>query len=103
MIQTMIVVLSEFGRTVKENGSGGTDHGHGNVMLLMGGALNGGKILGNWRGLEQSELYQGRDLPVLTDFRDPLISIFQQHFHLSASQTGLIFPNYREKVNFSLV
>ena len=101
--QTVIVVLSEFGRTVKENGSGGTDHGHGNVMLLMGGALNGGKILGDWRGLEQSELYQGRDLPVLTDFRDPLISIFQQHFHLSASQIAPVFPNYQVKANFSLV
>ena len=101
--QTVIVVLSEFGRTVKENGSGGTDHGHGNVMLLMGGALNGGKILGVWRGLESSDLYQARDLPVLTDFRDPLISVFQQHFNLSTDQIGSIFPSYQARVDFSLV
>ena len=101
--QTVIVVLSEFGRAVRENGSGGTDHGHGNVMLLMGGALNGGKILGEWRGLESSELYQARDLPVLTDFRDPLISIFQQHFKLSSDQMASIFPNYQASVDFSLV
>ena len=101
--QTVIVVLSEFGRAVRENGSGGTDHGHGNVMLLMGGALNGGKILGEWRGLESSELYQARDLPVLTDFRDPLISIFRQHFKLSSDQMASIFPNYQASVDFSLV
>ncbi|MCC7475203.1 MAG: DUF1501 domain-containing protein [Pirellulales bacterium] len=69
MRKTTILVMSEFGRTVRENNNQGTDHGHGGLMLVVGGSLNGRKTYGEWLGLEESKLYQRRDLPVLTDFR----------------------------------
>jgi uncharacterized protein (DUF1501 family) len=93
--QTTIVVMSEFGRTVKENGNGGTDHGHGNVMWLLGGALRGGKVYGNWRGLAPSQLYQGRDLAVTTDFRDVLGTVLTQNLGVSTSNLQRIFPNHQ--------
>ena len=75
--KTAIAVISEFGRTVKENGNQGTDHGHGNVMWLLGGAVRGGQIYGKWEGLSDSILYEGRDLPVTTDFREVFSSDLQ--------------------------
>jgi uncharacterized protein (DUF1501 family) len=93
--QSTIVVMSEFGRTVKENGNGGTDHGHGNVMWLLGGGLRGGKVYGNWRGLAPSELYQGRDLAVTTDFRDVLGTVLTQNLGVSTSNLQRIFPNHQ--------
>ena len=66
---TTIVVMSEFGRTARENGNGGTDHGHGNVMWVLGGGVNGGKVYGDWPGIGDAALNEGRDLPVTTDFR----------------------------------
>lgn len=101
--QTMIVVMSEFGRTVKENGTGGTDHGNGNVLWLLGGKLKGGQIYGDWKGLEKAELYEERDVPVLTDFRDPLIKILTGHLQLDATQIQRIFPGYQSKLDFSLL
>ncbi|MDE5104640.1 MAG: DUF1501 domain-containing protein [Trichodesmium sp. St19_bin2] len=91
---TVILVISEFGRTVKENGNGGTDHGHGNVMWILGGGLRGGQVYGEWPGLDESELFQKRDLTVTTDFRNPIASIFQQHFGFSKSQIAQVFPGY---------
>jgi uncharacterized protein (DUF1501 family) len=72
---TTIVVLSEFGRTVAQNGNAGTDHGHGNVMWLMGGPIAGGKVHGEWPGLDDAALHEGRDLPVTTDCRTVLAEI----------------------------
>ena len=69
---TVMVTMSEFGRTVRENGNRGTDHGHANVMFVMGGPVKGGKVYGRWPGLDQSQLYEGRDLAVTTDFRRAL-------------------------------
>jgi len=66
---TSIVVMSEFGRTARENGNGGTDHGHGNVMWLLGGGVSGGKVYGRFGGLNQNSLYENRDVPANTDFR----------------------------------
>lgn len=66
----LVMVMSEFGRTVRENGNRGTDHGHGGFMLLAGGGVNGGRVLGDFKGLDPKVLYQGRDLPVNVDFRD---------------------------------
>src|SRR5262249_14106855 len=66
---TVIVVMSEFGRTARENGNRGTDHGHGNVMWVMGGPVAGGKVYGQWPGLSEDALFEGRDLAVTTDFR----------------------------------
>ena len=89
---TVVVVLSEFGRTVHENGNGGTDHGHGNVMWLMGGGVRGGRVYGQWPGLSNSDLYQGRDLAVTTDFREPLALIVREHMGLNDSQLRRVFP-----------
>lgn len=91
---TTIVVISEFGRTVGENGNGGTDHGHGNVMWVLGGKVKGGKIYGKWDGLETKALHQGRDLPVNTDFRIPIATIFRQNLGLSDTEISKIFPDF---------
>jgi uncharacterized protein (DUF1501 family) len=89
---TVILVVSEFGRTARENGDGGTDHGHGNVMWLMGGRVRGGCVYGRWSGLAAEELYQGRDLAVTTDFREPIAQVLKTHLRLSTTQIERIFP-----------
>ncbi len=94
---TLIMVVSEFGRTVKENGNGGTDHGHGNFIWLLGNGVNGGKLYGNWDGLAQKTLYEGRDLPVFTDFRNVLAGGIGNHMGLSAKQLDLVFPGFKAK------
>lgn len=93
--KTMIMVVSEFGRTVKENGNGGTDHGHGNAIWLLGGKVNGGKMYGRWNGLSQRELYEGRDLPVTTDFRSVIGSVIGEHMQLSQAQLDTVFPSFK--------
>ena len=100
---TVIVVMSEFGRTVNENGNNGTDHGHGNVMWLLGGSIDGGKIYGEWKGLAESVLYQRRDLPVTTDFREAIASILTQHMSISTASVQEIFPGYQLVGNLSLL
>ena len=69
MADTVVITMSEFGRTAKENGNRGTDHGHANLMFAMGGGVKGGKVYGRWPGLAPEQLYEGRDLAVTTDFR----------------------------------
>lgn len=91
---TTIVVMSEFGRTVRENGNRGTDHGHGNVMWVLGGNVRGGKVYGDWRTLEESQLHEGRDLPVTTDFRDAIAPILTQHLNIPSSALSAVFPGY---------
>jgi uncharacterized protein (DUF1501 family) len=90
--RTVVVVMSEFGRTVRENGNRGTDHGHGNVMWLLGGPVRGGRVHGEWPGLDDGALYEGRDLPVVTDFRAVLTQVAERH--LGMPDTGLVglFP-----------
>ena len=92
---TTIVVLSEFGRTVHENGNGGTDHGHGNVMWVMGGNVKGGKIYGKWDGLARDRLHEGRDIPITTDFRDVISNVLDRHMGLDPTKLNQIFPNYK--------
>jgi uncharacterized protein (DUF1501 family) len=89
---TVIIVLSEFGRTVHENGDRGTDHGHGNVIWVAGGAIKGGRVYGDWPGLAPAQLYQRRDLAITTDFRAALGAILGPHLRLSDRQLDLIFP-----------
>jgi len=89
---TVVIVISEFGRTMHQNGNGGTDHGHGNVMWVMGGPVRGQKIYGRWPGLSTDELYQERDLAVTTDFRDPLATILTSHMGLQDAQMTKVFP-----------
>jgi uncharacterized protein (DUF1501 family) len=94
---TTIVVMSEFGRTAHENGNGGTDHGHGNVMWLMGGSVRGGKVYGKYNSLASSDLYEGRDLPVSTDFRAVISSVLLGHMGLNGSEMDKIFPNFNSQ------
>jgi uncharacterized protein (DUF1501 family) len=89
---TVVMVISEFGRTVHQNGNGGTDHGHGNVMWLMGGPVRGRKIYARWPGLSTAELYQERDLAVTTDFREPIATVLKSHMRLTDSQIDTVFP-----------
>lgn len=92
LANTVIVVMSEFGRTAKENGTGGTDHGHGNVIWLLGGKINGGRVYGEWGGLSNSALNEGRDLPVTTDFRGVLAEIGSRHLRLDDRQLATVLP-----------
>ncbi len=89
---TTVVVMSEFGRTARENGNGGTDHGHGNAMWLLGGGVAGGKVYGDWQGLGDGHLYEGRDVPVTTDFRSVLAQVAERHLLLPDAKLARIFP-----------
>jgi uncharacterized protein (DUF1501 family) len=89
---TVVVVISEFGRTVRENGNGGTDHGHGNVVWVLGGSVRGGRVYGDWPGLAKAQLYQGRDLAVTTDYRTVFAAILERHLGLADRQLAQIFP-----------
>jgi len=91
---TVIVVLSEFGRTVRENGDGGTDHGHGNVIWVLGGSVRGGQVCGDWPGLASAALYEGRDLPVTSDFRGVLTAVAARHLRVPDRTLGAIFPSF---------
>ena len=90
--ETTVIVLSEFGRTVKQNGNGGTDHGHGNVAMLLGAGVRGGKVHGEWPGLDTAALYEGRDLAVTTDFRALLAEILEQRFRLGDRALASVLP-----------
>jgi len=91
---TTILVISEFGRTVRQNGTGGTDHGHGNVMWALGGGIAGGKVHGRWPGIDASAQYEGRDLAVTTDFRSVLAGVCAHNLGLSDSQLGHVLPGF---------
>ena len=92
MEDTVVLTMSEFGRAVSENGGGGTDHGHGNVMLVIGGGVRGGRVYGRWPGLAIEQRYEGRDLAVTTDFRDVFGEIVVRH--LGVANPASIFPGY---------
>jgi len=89
---TTVVVMSEFGRTARENGNGGTDHGHGNAMWVLGGPVAGGKVYGDWKGVGDAALNEGRDLPVTTDFRAVLAQVAERHLRLPDKQLAQLFP-----------
>ncbi|HEY2497379.1 MAG TPA: DUF1501 domain-containing protein [Candidatus Angelobacter sp.] len=89
---TVIVTMSEFGRTARENGNRGTDHGHANVMFVLGGPVKGGKIYGRWPGLQTEQLYEGRDLAVTTDFRQVLSEAVANH--LGNKDLKKVFPGF---------
>ena len=85
--------MSEFGRTAQENGNAGTDHGHGSVMLVLGGSVRGGKVYGKWPGLEKEQLYEGRDLAVTTDFRAVLGELVNAQ--LGQKDLSQVFPGFK--------
>jgi uncharacterized protein (DUF1501 family) len=87
-----LVVVSEFGRVAYENASQGTDHGHGNVMFVMGGAVRGGRVLANWPGLQDGQLYQNQDLHVTIDYRDILAETVLRR--LGNTNLDLVFPGF---------
>ena len=92
MDDVIVLTMSEFGRTVKENGNRGTDHGHANAMFVMGNSVRGGQVYGRWPGLKNDQLYEGRDLALTTDFRDVFGEIATKH--LRATDLRAIFPGY---------
>lgn len=94
MDDVVILTMSEFGRTARQNGSNGTDHGHGNAMFVLGNSVKGGKVFGDWKGLKSNQLYDGRDLAVTTDFRDVFGEIAYKH--LRSKDLKRLFPNYTE-------
>jgi len=95
MQDVVVVTMSEFGRTAHENGNRGTDHGHANSMFVMGGGVKGGKVYGQWPGLEKEQLYEGRDLALTTDFRDVLGELVARHIGMPSVKG--VFPGYDPK------
>ena len=93
MNDVVILTMSEFGRMAKENGDRGTDHGHAGALFVIGGDVKGGKVYGTWPGLQQEQLYEGRDLALTTDFR----SVFSEvaAHHLGATRVDTIFPGFK--------
>ncbi|MCM3900091.1 MAG: DUF1501 domain-containing protein [Pyrinomonadaceae bacterium] len=92
MDDVVILTMSEFGRTVRENGNRGTDHGHANAMFVIGSNIRGGKVYGRWPGLKSEQLYEGRDLALTTDFRDVFGEVARKH--LGTSSVQAVFPGY---------
>ena len=95
MADITVVTMSEFGRTVKENGDRGTDHGHANVMFVLGGEVRGGRVYGDWPGLEREQLYEGRDLNVTTDFRGVLSELVMKQ--MGNREIGSVFPGFKAR------
>src|SRR5207247_10856640 len=92
MSDVVVLTMSEFGRTVAENGNRGTDHGHATAMLLLGGGVRGGKVYGRWPGLARERLYEGRDLAVTTDFRALFGEVAGRH--LGTANPARLFPGW---------
>lgn len=90
--RVIVVVLTEFGRVVAENGSLGSDHGHGGALMLMGGGVNGGQVVSNWPGLQTEQLFEQRDLAITIDYRDILAEIVQKRLH--NANLAAVFPGY---------
>lgn len=92
MSNIVILTMTEFGRTIRQNGSGGTDHGHASALFALGGPIKGGKVYGKWPGLSTDELYEGRDLALTTDFRDVFAEVVSRY--MKASNLNGIFPGF---------
>lgn len=92
MDDVVVLTMSEFGRTARENGTRGTDHGHANAMFVIGNTVKGGKIYGDFKGLKSETLYEGRDLDVTTDFRDVFSEV--AYSHLGTKDLRGLFPKY---------
>ncbi len=92
MRNIVVVTMTEFGRSIKQNGSGGTDHGHASALFIAGGPVKGGKVYGKWPGLSPDRLFEGRDLALTTDFRDVFAEILTKHMH--APDVARVFPGY---------
>jgi uncharacterized protein (DUF1501 family) len=93
MRRVLVLAMTEFGRMLAQNGSGGTDHGHASCLFVLGGPVKGGKVHGKWPGLAPEQLHEGRDLALTTDFRDVFAEVAAHH--LSASNLRMILPGFR--------
>ena len=100
MADVIVMTMSEFGRAVQENGARGTDHGHGNAMMILGGGVRGRKVYGRWPGLAREQRYEGRDLAITTDFR----SVFNEvvRAHLGLKDTSPVFPGFNDRHSLGL-
>src|SRR5688500_19654080 len=92
MDDVVILTMSESSRPARQNGTGGTAHGHGNAMFVIGNSVKGGRVFGDWKGLKQSELNEGRDLAITTDFRDVFGEVASKH--LANKNLEKVFPKY---------
>jgi uncharacterized protein (DUF1501 family) len=97
MDDVVVLTMSEFGRTVRENGNRGTDHGHATAMVVLGGPIRGGAVYGRWPGLRRDQLFEGRDLAVTTDFRALFAEVAQRH--LGVAPTTPLFPGFAVKTS----
>jgi len=95
MRDVVVITMTEFGRTAKENGTNGTDHGHASCSLVLGGEVRGGKVYGRWPGLSQGKLWQKRDLAVTTDFRDVVSEVLTKH--MGAKDLSGVFPKHKAR------
>jgi uncharacterized protein (DUF1501 family) len=93
----VLLTMTEFGRTIRQNGSGGTDHGHASCLFVLGGPVRGGRVYGRWPGLAPEQLFEGRDLALTTDFRDVFAEVAARH--MGASDLKKIFPGYNPDPN----
>jgi len=101
MRNVVILTMTEFGRAIKQNGSGGTDHGHASALFVAGGPVKGGKVYGKWPGLAPDKLFEGRDLALTTDFRDVFAEILTKHLH--TKDVARVFPGYTPHQSLGLL
>jgi len=101
MENVVILTMSEFGRMARQNGNGGTDHGHAGAMFVIGGSVHGKKVYGKWPGLELEQLYEGRDLALTTDFRSVFSEIAVKH--LGATNLNAMFPGFNSATHLGLL
>ena len=102
MADTVILTMSEFGRAVAENGSRGTDHGHGNAMFVIGGGVKGGSVYGQWPGLAVNDRFEGRDLAVTTDFRAVFNAVLTSHLGAASGSLRKVFPGFTSRTDLKL-
>jgi uncharacterized protein (DUF1501 family) len=101
MEDVVLLTMTEFGRSLQQNGSGGTDHGHASALFVSGGPVKGGRVYGKWPGLSAEQLFERRDLAVTTDFRDVFSEVVTKH--LNITNTSNVFPNYKQQQRLGLV
>ncbi|HEY2379626.1 MAG TPA: DUF1501 domain-containing protein [Terriglobia bacterium] len=101
MRNVVIVTMTEFGRAMRQNGSGGTDHGHASCLFVAGGPVKGGKVYGRWPGLAPEQLYEGRDLALTTDFRNVFSEILVKH--MRTPDTARVFPNFKPAAGLQIL
>jgi len=98
MSEVLVLTMSEFGRTARQNGNRGTDHGHGTAFFALGGGVRGGRVLGDWPGLSTDKLFEGRDLAITTDYRDFFAEACVRHMGVAEAELGKVFPGHAASV-----